>query len=195
MSLNVQLALLTRLRVETRAQHDAIERTVLLMGDELTLELYTRRIRQFYGFYQPVEERLLDGGGPIAPWLAVQGRRKTPLLKADLIALGQPEATQLPVCAKLPSLSSAAECFGCLYVLEGATLGGVIINGYVKQKLGILPGSGADFFYGYGEQTGLMWQQFRAAITAFGVNSDQHDVVVASARATFETLQQWCEKE
>jgi heme oxygenase len=71
----------------------------------------------------------------------------------------------------------------------------VIINGYVKQKLGILPGSGADFFYGYGEQTGLMWQQFRAAITAFGVNSDQHDVVVASARATFETLQQWCEKE
>ena len=60
MSLPLQLPLLTRLRIETRAEHDAIERTLLLVGDDLTLEMYTHRIAQFYGFYKPVEEQLLD---------------------------------------------------------------------------------------------------------------------------------------
>lgn len=194
MNLPLELPLLTRLRVETRAQHDAIERTLLLVGDDLTLELYQRRIAQFYGFYKPVEEQLLDDCGPMAAWLAVRRRRKTPLLQADLIALGQQAATKLPLCTALPSLSSAAECFGCMYVLEGATLGGVMINRHVEKTLRVSPGTGGDFFWGYGEQTGDMWQQFRTAITAFSLTSEQQDVVVASARTTFETLQHWCEK-
>jgi heme oxygenase len=195
MSVILQPAMLSRLRAETREQHDAIEQTLLLMEDDLTLEAYRRRLEQFYGFYQPVEARILDGQGPIAPWLAVQQRRKTPLLEADLNALGQHAAARLPVCMNLPPLTSAAECFGCLYVLEGATLGGVIISRHVEQKLGLVPGAGASFFVGYGEQTGAMWQQFRAAITAFSLESDDQDVVIASARATFEALQHWCERE
>jgi heme oxygenase len=194
MSVTLQLPLLYRLRTETRHQHDAIEQTLLLMEDDLTLEGYRRRLEQFYGFYQPVEQRLLDGGGPIAPWLPVPQRRKAHLLKADLKALGQ-HAALPPVCTNLPPLDSAAECFGCMYVLEGASLGGVIISRHAGQRLGITPESGGSFFFGYGEQTGVMWQQFRAAITAFSVESDDQDVVIASARATFEALQHWCEKE
>ena len=188
----LQLPLLSRLRTETRDRHDAIEQTLLLMDDDLTPEAYRRRLEQFFGFYKPVEERLLDGCGPLAPWLNVQARRKTPLLEADLTALGQ-AAARLPVCTTLPPLVSAAACFGCLYVLEGATLGGVIISRHVGQKLGVSPAAGGAFFYGYGEQTGAMWQQFRAAITDFSRQSDAQDAVVASARATFEALQHWCE--
>ena len=189
----LQLPLLSRLRTETRDQHDAIEQTLLLMDDDLTLEAYRRRLGQFLGFYKPVEERLLDGRSPLAPWLDVQARRKTPLLEADLTALGQ-DAARLPICTTLPPLVSAAACFGCLYVLEGATLGGVIISRHVGQKLGVSPAAGSAFFGGYGEQTGAMWQQFRTAITAFSRQSEAQDAVVASARATFEALQRWCEK-
>ncbi|WP_426211468.1 biliverdin-producing heme oxygenase [Massilia sp. TWP1-3-3] len=195
MGTTLQTPLLSRLRSETRTEHDAVERTLRLMEDDLTLERYRRRLEQFYGFYQPIEKWLLDDGGFIAPWLAVEPRRKTPLLQADLIALGQQTDTRLPLCTQLPSLGSAAECFGCLYVLEGATLGGVIINRYVEQKLGVAQDSGAKFFCGYGGQTGAMWQQFRTAISDFSLTSSEQDVVVASARATFDTLQQWCEKE
>jgi heme oxygenase len=195
MSAILQLPLLSRLRTETRDQHDAIEQTLLLMEDDLTLAGYRRRLEQFYGFYKPVEERILDSHGPIAAWLPLQQRRKTPLLEADLKALRQQEAAGLPVCTNLPQLISAAECFGCLYVLEGASLGGVIISRHVEQKLGVAPASGGKFFYGYGEQTGVMWQQFRVAITAFSLESDEQDTVVASARATFEALQHWCERE
>lgn len=193
MNVTLQLPLLSRLRTETRDQHDAIEQTLLLMDDDLTPDAYRRRLAQFFGFYKPVEERLLDGRGPLAPWLAVQARRKTPLLEADIHALGQLATALLPLCTKLPPLNSAAECFGCLYVLEGATLGGLIISRHVGQKLGVAARSGGAFFCGYGEQTGAMWQQFRAAITAFSLQTDDQDAVVASARATFEALQHWCE--
>jgi heme oxygenase len=192
MTVTLQLPLLSRLRTETRDQHDAIEQTLRLMDDDLTAEAYRRRLAQFYGFYKPVEARILDGRGALAAALAVQERRKTPLLEADLKALGQATAC-LPLCTKLPPLVSAAECFGCLYVLEGATLGGVIISRHVGRKLAISPASGGKFFDGYGEHTGAMWQQFRTAITTFSSGSDEQDKVVASARATFEALQHWCE--
>ena len=185
--------LLSRLRTETRAQHDAIEQTLLLMDDDLTVEGYGRRLQQFYGFYKPVEARILDRSGPVAPWLAVRERRKTPALEADLKALGL-AAAQLPLCASLPPLASAAECFGCLYVLEGASLGGLIISRHVEQKLGMSAACGGSFFGGYGEHTGAMWQQFRAAITAFSSGTDEQDAVVDSARATFEALRHWCEE-
>jgi heme oxygenase len=183
---------LSRLRSETREQHDAIEKTLLLMDDDLTLETYRRQLEQFYGFYKPVEERLFKRCGPLAAWLAVEQRRKTALLQADLSALGHPAVARLPLCTELPSLVSSAECFGCLYVLEGATLGGMIISRHVQLKLGVTPSAGAAFFGGYGDQTGAMWQQFRAAITAFSTDEDDQDVVVASARTTFLALQKWC---
>jgi heme oxygenase len=185
---------LSRLRSETREQHDAIEKTLLLMDDDLTLETYRRRLEQFYGFYAPVEERLFNHSSPLAAWLSLEPRRKTPLLQADLSALGYPAAARLPLCTNLPRLVSSAECFGCLYVLEGATLGGVIISRHVQQKLGVLPSAGGAFFGGYGDRTGAMWQACRSAMTAFSSDADDQDVVVASARATFLALQQWCEK-
>ena len=194
MTVALSAPMLARLRSETREQHDDIEKTVLLMDDDLTREAYRRCLAQFYGFYQPVEERILDSAGPLSDWLSVEPRRKTPLLESDLKVLGYSRAP-LPVCKRLPQLMSAAECFGCLYVLEGATLGGVIIGRHVEKCLGVTPSSGGKFFWGYGSQTGAMWQEFRSAITAFSETTDKQDVVVATARATFQALQQWCEEE
>ena len=184
--------LLARLRSDTRVQHDAVEQTLQMMDDDLSLATYRHRIENFYGFYEPVEDQLFAADNPLETWLPMQARRKTALLKADLEALGQQVDRPLPVCVKFPQLESAADYFGCLYVLEGASLGGVVISRHVQARLGITAKSGGKFFHGYGERTGAMWQEFRAAITQFSFASDQHDAVVAAARATFETLNTWC---
>lgn len=194
MNLSLEANLLNRLRLETRDQHDAIERTLMLMDDSVSLDEYRQRLEQFHGFYQPVEERIFGAASPLASYLSLAPRRKAPLLQADLATLGGPAAAELPVCSDLPPLGSAADYFGCMYVLEGASLGGVLISRHIQKALNILPASGGRFFYGYGEQTGARWQEFRRAITAFSSVCDQHDAVVASARATFETLQRWCEE-
>lgn len=185
-------ALLIRLRTETREQHDAIEHTLMLMDDELGCELYRRRLEQFYGFYKPVEQRMLSNDSALRHWLSLPERRKTALLEADLSTLGGNAPAQLPLCVDLPPLNSVADFFGCMYVLEGASLGGTVISRHVQKKLGVSPLSGGQFFYGYGNHTGAMWQQFRSAITAFSSEQVDHDAIVSSARATFETLRHWC---
>lgn len=184
--------ILARLRAETRAEHDAIEAALDLIGPGLTLAAYCLRLEQFHGFYRPVEERLLAAGGWAGRGLDLEARQKTPLLVADLAALGV-DALELPVCRDLPPLSDPAACFGCLYVLEGASLGGQVITRHVRSALGITPGAGGLFFHGYGERTGEMWRSFRGALAAFAGSSGADDRIVASAIATFRKLRLWCE--
>ncbi len=188
------MPLLARLRAETQDAHQAIEQTLDLMRADLTLAHYRHRIEQFYGFYQPLEERLRACPG-VAEWLDLQERLKTPWLEADLQALGAEALGALPLSSHLPPLDSPAQCLGCLYVLEGASLGGVIISRHIREKLAITPQSGGKFFNGYGDRTGEQWHGFRAALTAFDAATGEPDQVITAARATFETLRHWCERE
>jgi heme oxygenase len=57
---------------------------------------------------------------------------------------------------------------GCLYVLEGATLGGQFISRHLAT-LGIGPANGGLFFHGYGAKTGEMWKSFQTNATGFCV--------------------------
>jgi len=188
----VGLDLLARLRAETRVQHDAIEQVVDLTGAGLTRAGYRRRIEQFYGFYRPLEDRMLRAGHGIAPWLDFRERLKTPLLEEDLRALGDDAPGLLATCRELPGLDGPAELFGCLYVLEGSTMGGQLISRHIRQTLGVTPDAGGRFFNGYGTGTGPMWQQFRAALTRYSTATDTQDRVVAAARGTFDALRVWC---
>lgn len=181
--------ILARLRHETRAEHHAIERVLDPTRELLTLDAYRRWLARLYGFHRPMEPRLR----PI-PGLDMNTRRKTSLLEADLVALGSPDPRSLAVCESLPPLTSAAARFGCAYVLEGATLGGRIVDRHVRRVLGVTPATGGRFLHGYGPRTGEMWQAFGAALTAFADTTATRDEVVAAAIATFRTLRRWCEQ-
>ena len=50
--------ILGRLRLETRGEHDAVERVLDLMGSSLTESIYRQRLVQLYGFYGPLEAAL-----------------------------------------------------------------------------------------------------------------------------------------
>lgn len=183
--------LLTRLRAETRAEHDAIDATLDLTGDGMTRDGYRHILERFYGFYAPLEPRLQAVGGWADRGLDLDARQKAPLLDADLRSLGVDVPTALPRCDELPLLVTPADCFGCLYVMEGSTLGGQLISRHVRQAIGVTPETGGRFFNGYGERTGQMWQQFRAAVTGFVVSLADQDAAVAAAKSTFQKLQRW----
>lgn len=184
-----------RLRHETRAEHDAIESTLGLMQPALSQAEYQRCITNFYGYYRPVELQLaacLQGSA----WHGVlSGRRKGGLLQHDLQCLGVIDPDAMPVCAALPALITPAAAFGCLYVLEGATLGGQIISGHVASRFGYSEQHGAAFFNGYGQETGAMWRTFGNLLTEFAASSNRDDEIVAAAVSTFQTLRLWCARE
>ena len=184
-----------RLRLETSAEHDAIECTLDLMAPALSQAAYQRCIAKFYGFYRPVERELaicLEG----SVWGDVlSGRQKAGLLRHDLQCLGMADPDATPVCTALPALTTPAAAFGCLYVLEGATLGGQIISGHASSRFGYGAQHGAAFFHGYGSDTGAMWRSFGHTLMAFSANSATDDEVVAAAVSTFRSLRLWCESE
>jgi len=184
---------LERLRTETRPHHDAIETSLDLMSGTLTLAAYRHTLARFHGFYGPLEVGMQAAGGWADRGFDVGARWKTSLLEADLRSLGVEDPAALPICADLPPHANVAAAFGCLYVLEGATLGGQIINRALEKSLGITPDAGGSFFHGYGDRTGTMWRAFRAALTAFAVAPCDQDEVVEAAKDTFSKLHRWVE--
>jgi heme oxygenase len=187
-------SILARLKDETRPEHDAIEQVLDLMDGTLTLAAYRRRLEQFHGFYRPVEERLQVLGGWGKHGIDLGARSKVLLLEADLRVLGAEAVENLPVCWELPDLTDVVNGFGCLYVLEGSTLGSQFISRHVQKILGVTPEGGGRYFHGYGEQTGEMWREFGAALTAFAVERETQDRIVENAIATFRKLRGWFQR-
>lgn len=164
-----------------------------VMDPNLSRGDYRALIEGFFGYYAPLEARL--GASPVWAELAFDfaARRKVPRLEKDLVALGLTagELTRLPRCAKLPELDTLPQVLGCLYVIEGATLGGQVITRHLLATHGITPETGGAFFAGYGAETGPQWQAFGAMITAAAERLGGEGEIIASANRTFETLDRW----
>jgi heme oxygenase (biliverdin-IX-beta and delta-forming) len=196
-------SILSRLRLETRGEHEAVEQVLDLMSPSLTREGYGQRLEHFYGFYAPLEQALqarrdgaAGGAGEAAlspgSKLALTARlTKTAHLRQDLQRLGV-ITRDLPLCRDLPPLHLEAEVLGCLYVLEGATLGGRMITQHVQATFGITPATGGSFFEGYGADTGKMWQTMRQLLVSGAPDVQSEDTMVANAIATFACLRRWC---
>jgi heme oxygenase len=193
-------SVLRRLREQTRVHHERIESLVPLLREDLTLEAYRAYLARLLGFYRPVERALLA----LAGWEETgigRPREKAPLLWTDLRDLGAaPEdLAALPTCpsAATPRLSSLPRGMGCLYVLEGAALGGQILVRHVRRVLPLPPGRGAAFLHGYGDETARRWRRFGGALCAYveGLPASRQERVQAqmidAAAQTFLTLERW----
>jgi heme oxygenase len=183
-------SLLVALRTATRSAHQRLEAALPLTDPGLTLEAYRGIVEAFYGFYAPLEAGLARVAEGSASGLPIHGREKLGRLRGDLKALGATDASldALPLCAAVPDLSTPGAAFGCLYVVEGATLGGRVIVRALRAGLGLGPTTGAAFFDGYGVETGAMWVSFCVQLVASPW--DRGDTL-AAAVATFVELERW----
>jgi heme oxygenase len=164
-----------------------------LLDPQLSCESYRCLLTKFHGYYAPLEKRMLA-----LPWweeisFDYVDRLKTPRLERDLIALGgtADELAKNPHCEELPRLATILQALGCLYVTEGATLGGRTITRHLKASLGLTPETGGAFFAGYGEETGPRWQAFGAMLSAVAKQRSGEDEIVENANRTFETMERW----
>ncbi len=187
------MLILQRLKQATAARHVGIESRSVLLNSSLSLASYRACLQRFYGYYAPLEQRLLRSQAWQATGFCYDGRHKTPHLSQDLAALdvAPGELAQTPLCQTLPELRSSAGIFGCLYVIEGATLGGQIVSRHLQASLGVTPESGGAFFSAYGPHTGSRWKAFSAQLSSFALASGLDDEIIASANDTFDTLDRW----
>jgi len=185
--------ILAKLKEQTAEQHQRLEGKLNILARLNSAQGYKSLLKQFYGFYRPLEMHLGSVMCPPGFLANFTARRKTPLLEKDLLFLDLPERElrALPQCQKLPTVESEAQAFGCLYVLEGATLGGQIISKYVADKLGYERERGATFFKSYGAEVRAMWCAFCQALREYATAHDADDEVVAAAVDTFDKFDQW----
>ncbi|MGX9961853.1 biliverdin-producing heme oxygenase [Roseomonas sp. F4] len=147
---------------------------------------YVGLLRRLLGFHLGVEA-VLSGGPSLTPYgIALDQRRRSPLLVADLVAL---RAAPVAPVAALPEPSCAGFAMGCLYVLEGSTLGGQHL---ARALDGVLPGEvGRSFLLGYGARHGVMWRECCAAIEACGAEAGRLARMIAGAEVTFARFESW----
>ncbi|MCG8350903.1 MAG: biliverdin-producing heme oxygenase [Chloroflexales bacterium] len=188
--------ILPKLKQATQHAHEQIEanaHTASIMQGTISLDQYVWLLQKFFGFYAPMEAAM----SRMTEWesigLKFEQRRKTPLLEKDLRILGShgQHLAALPICTDLPTIVNFPQALGCLYVFEGATLGGQLITRQLQRLFGFDRETGCAFFSSYGSRVGPMWKAFGAALNSYAGERDVDHIMIDAACASFSKLDRW----
>lgn len=168
--------------------------------DAFTEQDFCSFLTRLLGFHEPLEDRI-DHFIVERPRLrfscALNKRRRSALLHADLKRLcgengGTLDRLERARPCQLPALDSVSQLLGILYVMEGATLDGVILCRQLKDKIGLDWEGQRSFFQPYGAGAAGMWRSFlerMAAEVAHGHAQEQE--IILAARQTLSRLGDW----
>ena len=191
--------LFSQLRTATAAAHRRLDAEIDVCGDGLTLERYRVLLMRFHGIFSVLEPQLAAVRGLDELDLDLDLARccRTAWLSEDLEALGVTHSRILEVDQSThPYLvTDVSEALGCLYVIEGAGLGGQVIVPCVQRQLGLTPNHGCRFFAGHGPATIDRWQRLRAKANDHARRTNSHARTVQSAVDLFETFVNWFSEE
>lgn len=185
-----------RLRAHTAEFHARTEAAVDLPSQLISRARYAALLERMLGIYAPAEEILLR-----FEWesfgLDFNRRLKTSLLEQDLAFLQrkrQNDAAYRYAQFSLPATIAGAA--GCIYVLEGATLGGQIVSRQLKNSLDISPETGGAFYASYGEDVGSMWKAFRSWANNFcSDNEERAQQMLCGAVEMFQIFEVWMSQD
>jgi heme oxygenase len=181
---------MTSLRSATRKAHESVD-SDMRRGNWLNSpSLYAAFLERTLRFHRIVETAV----APVA-WridgLDYAERRRSPLLENDLAALARAGVLPSPrredyVRAPPLLVSGAGAALGCLYVVEGATLGATVLARWIASRLGYDRGFGASSFAAYPGVTMSRWRAFAAVVEDRATSApDERAPMIALARATF----------
>jgi heme oxygenase len=159
----------------------------------LDVRNYRRLLQDFWGFYQPLERKLVVLADPLLFSPYSPQRSKASRLKQDLLTLGMTEAAiaALPLCGRLPAVPTPPRAFGVLYVIEGDPVGGRIADLHVLGKLGIHPSQGGSFFSTSEPLGDQSRQVFKTAMTGTVEEPSFQLLAVEAAVDTLDCFEAW----
>lgn len=187
--------LFRHLKTAIQPYHDAAEtegplHRLLLPG--FTPAEYLAVLKRLYGFLCAVEPA---AGAALEPVLLREDSRKLwrlPHLAADLSHFGVTTADleSLPVCPDPPSFPTPIRAVGWFYLSEGSRLGGQVLAGALKERLGLGPETGAAYFGSRGENSGHRWRWFQSMADQW-IPPEAEQETIAAACDCFDRLNRW----
>lgn len=183
------------LRNGTHAEHVRLNQHPLLAGltrSGYALATYRVVLTAYFHFYRALEAAIDQALAAGLSRFTYAPRRKLPWLASDLAYFGiDPESEGLSSSILQPALALTDEgrLLGALYTIEGSSLGGQVISRHLAAHHALSPDKGARFFYGYGDQTMPLWQQFDSFINAALTHEAVRQRALQAARTTFATME------
>lgn len=188
---------LNTLRNYTAPYHKSIEQlplSSLLLSQEVTLHNYRYYLIVLYGIVKEFEinifpriQHVLDD---------IESRRKSELLCKDLQSLGiEPENIITIDPTFFKNIHTIAAAFGCMYVIEGSTLGGRLICKHLEKVLGASVTGSLNYLKAYSDKTGSMWKKFLDTFCELAVRNHHQAEAIKSSIETFQILEKWMVEE
>ncbi len=115
-------------------------------------------------------------------------RRKKPLLEQDFQSLHYKKHQEVRIAGLSEEVKSLGFAMGILYVIEGSSLGGRVILKHIQKTLNIEQATGAAFFAGYGDRTGILWKEFMEALVIHQITNNNGNEIIAGANHAFDVI-------
>lgn len=160
-ALRTASSVLDHLRSRTATLHRELDAS-LPFGPGLTLGRYERFLHATHEVVVDLEPSLPDWGEPST-------LPRSELLARDLATLtGKATSSPSPRSHGNEARPTASGAWGLAYVMEGSSLGGLVLAPRVEASLGLGRGEGTAYFRFRGERTREAWSRFL-------VRLDHHD--------------------
>lgn len=147
-------------------------------------------VRQFlermHGFLRVWEPWV--AASPIEPSLFAP-RRKLGMVETDLGTLGVADPWRLPAYPEPFDAATLENVMGSLYVIEGSTLGGLVIRKWLKHAEWA-PAGGFAYFNSYGHRAPAMWHSFKESLVGVAASASE-DGIIKSANDTYARIYDW----
>lgn len=189
MTTDLATDIMVSLRHATAGPHTRLEQALGLLKGVPDRSRFIVFLERLYGFHSRLEPALLRQSACAAFF---QPRQRLGLLESDLIALGCADSRlrALPHCAEAFGLvQSDAAATGIMYVLEGSTLGGHVIN---RSLAGLpwMPAEGLRSLDPHGAETGAQWRAFGAFARDMQARTGS-EPILRGAETCFALLADW----
>jgi len=174
------------LKQNTSAAHRSLDETLLvtaLVGGTLSPQFYRDMLLVYQAFFSCQEGQMRKAHPGIVADLGSFRFEKSDWLAEDLHKLG----TQPPIAVveELSLPTDLAGLAGCLYVVEGSTLGGM----HLSRSGHGFPMNAGRFFQGYGVETMPAWKTFIEWLEVQIPDDAGHLRAAATANETFSWFQ------
>ncbi len=193
--------MMDKLRAACRGAHakiDSLPFFKALMAHQLPLASYVGQLRALSIIHGVMEQELSTSTDPSVLQVWEERLRKLPWLQADLRFFEPrqlpevPEATEAALriteTIRLCSATAPYRLLGCLYVMEGTTLGNDMHRPDVVQTFQLQNLEGYRYFHNYGDSVREQWQVFTKRMNTALSDKPQHGAVIETALQMFEEL-------
>lgn len=185
------------LRAQTQDVHEQLHGHTSfagLLNGSLDLAGYRELVKRLYGFYEPLDKAII-GVLAEAPrhrnafsYVGRSGLLRRDLIDLDVVAA---EIDNLPLCRSAHDIISLRSIGGVLYVIEGATRGGSLINRSAIRLLGSVDRGGRSYWQWCRSQQNTQWRKINAYLDHLSSEGAEAQDLVTGAADTFRLFAEW----